>query len=113
VSDSGFPSVAVDAVPTAVGAECVLLDVREDDEWTLGHAPGALHIPLVDVPARLDEIDIDLDVYVICRNGGRSRVAAQFLVDLGFDVVNVNGGMVAWNSTGRPVVTDDGSPGAV
>jgi len=113
VSDAGFPSVSVDAVPTAFGAGCMLLDVREDDEWELGHAPGAVHIPLVDVPARLEDVDIEAEVYVICRNGGRSRVASEFLVGLGYDVVNVNGGMVAWQSAGRSVVTDTGGPGVV
>ncbi|MCE5290600.1 MAG: rhodanese-like domain-containing protein [Nocardiaceae bacterium] len=113
MSDAGFPSVSIDVVPTAFGAEYVLLDVREDDEWQLGHAPGAVHIPIEDVPARLDDVDIDAEIYVICRNGGRSRVVSQFLIELGYDVINVNGGMVAWQSAGREVVTDDGGPGAV
>lgn len=113
MADPGFPSVAVDVVPAALGEGFVLLDVREDDEWELGHAPGAVHIPLVDVPARREEIDIDAEVYVICRNGGRSRIAAEFLTDLGYDAVNVNGGMVAWQGAGRPVVANDGQPGAV
>ena len=51
------PSVAASAVPA--GAHIV--DVREDDEWDAGHVEGAQHIPLADVPARLDEIPADAE----------------------------------------------------
>ncbi|PTR22521.1 rhodanese-related sulfurtransferase [Rhodococcus sp. OK519] len=88
----------------------VLLDVREDDEWALGHAPTAQHIALVDLPARMDEIDIDAEVYVVCRQGGRSIVAVEFLNSVGFDAYHVDGGMVAWQVAGLPL-TSDGDPG--
>ena len=71
-----IPSVPVDAVPAefddAGTTPAILLDVREDDEWQLGHAPGAVHIPMADIPARADELDYDREIYVICRQGGRS-----------------------------------------
>ena len=86
----------------------VLLDVREADEWADGHAPAALHIPMIDVPARVDEIDIDAHVYVVCRSGGRSITVVTYLNEIGFDAVNVAGGMVAWQKSGRPLVADDG-----
>ncbi|WP_405159659.1 rhodanese-like domain-containing protein [Nocardia sp. NBC_01499] len=109
------PSVPVDAVPsefdssqpsTADGARAILLDVREDDEWQLGHAPGAVHIPMVDVPTRVDELDYDVDLYVICRQGGRSLQVVEYLTHIGFDAIQVNGGMVAWQQAGRPLVAD-------
>ena len=111
--DASFPSVTIAEVPEMFGEGIVLLDVREDDEWDKGHAPGALHIPLVDVPARLDDIDIDADIFVICRNGGRSRVASEYLVSLGYEVTNVNGGMVAWASAGRVLIDNDGAQGDI
>lgn len=86
----------------------VLLDVREAGEWIEGHAPDALHIPMVDVPARVDEIDIDAQVYVVCRSGGRSITVVTYLNDIGFDAVTVNGGMVAWQKSGRPLVAEGG-----
>lgn len=108
------PSVPVQAVPDkfdtadrpADSARAILLDVREDDEWQLGHAPGAIHIPMTDVPARLDELDYDADLYVICRQGGRSLEVVKYLTHVGFDAVNVSGGMVAWQQSGRPLVAD-------
>ncbi|MEH3142410.1 MAG: rhodanese-like domain-containing protein [Mycobacterium kyogaense] len=91
----------------------VLLDVREDDEWRLGHAPGARHIPMGEVPARMSEIPADADLYVICHLGGRSQRVADYLARNGYSPVNVSGGMEAWAGAGRPVVTDDGQPGTV
>jgi len=99
-------SVSVAAVPAESSESAVLLDVREDDEWALGHAPGALHIPMGDVPARMDEIDLDADLYVICRQGGRSIRVVQYLRRVGYEAVNVSGGMVAWQKAGRPLVRD-------
>lgn len=94
-------------VPAPPYDTSVLLDIREDDEWADGHAPGALHIRMVDVPARMDEIDIDAEVYVVCRSGGRSLNVVPYLNQNGFEAVSVTGGMVAWQKSGRPLVADD------
>jgi len=98
------PTVRVVDLP----ADLVLLDVREDDEWQAGHAPGALHVPLGQVPARLDEIP-DGEVHVICRSGGRSGQAVAWLTRNGYDVSNVAGGMHAWVDAGRPLVSETGA----
>ena len=74
----------------------MLLDVREDDEWNRGHAAAAQHIPMGQVPARLDEIDRTSTLYVICKAGGRSAKVAEFLARDGFEPINVDGGMLAW-----------------
>jgi rhodanese-related sulfurtransferase len=100
-------------LPAEFGSAAVLLDVREDDEWRRGHAAGAQHIPMGEVPARLDEIDAQAKLYVICHAGGRSARVAQFLASNGYEPVNVSGGMLAWSNAGRPVVTDDGGAGSV
>lgn len=99
------PEIAVTELP----ADAVLLDVREDDEWAAGHAPGAVHIPLAQVPSRLDELPPDDDVYVICRSGGRSAQAAAWLNRNGYDATNVAGGMGAWLEAGRPMESDTGA----
>ncbi len=105
-------SVSAADVPGASDT-VVLLDVREDDEWARGHAPGALHIPMVDVPARLDEIDPDAELYVVCRQGGRSVVVVEYLSRIGYEAVNVADGMVAWQRAGRPLVGDGDGPAAI
>lgn len=113
MTSSDVPQVAVGDVPVDLTEAVVLLDVREDDEWQRGHAPGALHIPMADVPARIGEIDRDARLFVTCLAGGRSMRVAQYLQHNGYQPANVDGGMLAWAAAGRPVVTPDGSPGSV
>ena len=106
------PQVAVTDLPTdpppGAPGGVVLLDVREDDEWQAGHAPGAVHVPLAQVPARLDELP-EGELYVVCRSGGRSQQAAVWLSRNGFDAANVAGGMHAWQDAGRPMVSETGA----
>jgi rhodanese-related sulfurtransferase len=112
----GEPAVAqanISDLPTQFGATAVLLDVREDDEWRRGHAAEAQHIPMGEVPTRLDEISREATLYVVCKMGGRSAKVADFLARNGFEPVNVSGGMLAWADAGRPVVTDDGATGSI
>lgn len=100
-------------VPSTFEGRAVLLDVREDDEWQRGHAPGAQHIPMGQIPARLSEIDPTADLFVVCQAGGRSQRVARYLAGNGYAPVNVVGGMLAWAGAGRPVVTDGGDAGVV
>lgn len=101
---SDFENVDVNSI----GADAKVLDVREDYEWEAGHIDGALHIPLDQLPERLDELDPDEDLHVICRTGGRSYRAAAWLVGNGYSAVNVDGGMGAWLEAGKPMVSDNG-----
>jgi rhodanese-related sulfurtransferase len=91
----------------------VVLDVREDDEWTAGHVEGSMHIPLNELDARLGEVSADAQTLVVCRSGNRSAYATAFLLQQGIDAVNLDGGLVAWASAGRRLVTDSGQPGQV
>ena len=89
-------------VPTVSASElpedAVVLDVREDDEWVHGHIEGATHIPMGDVPARLDELPEGDPLYITCRGGGRSARVAAWLNQNGYDAVNVAGGMGEWQA---------------
>lgn len=97
---------------TDLSDNAVILDVREQDEWDAGHAPGALHIPLGELPSRLGELpDTDATTLaVVCRGGGRSSRAVAWLSQQGFDVANLDGGMKAWQNAGKQVVADTGTP---
>ena len=100
----------VPQVPAAeVPAAAQLVDVREHDEWTAGHAPGAMHIPLGELGARYLEIPQDGSVYVICRSGARSNQAAQALAGAGWDALNVADGMIGWNAAGRVMECPSGA----
>jgi rhodanese-related sulfurtransferase len=101
------PGVTADAV----GADTYLLDVREDDEWAAGHAPGAHHLPMMEIPARLADVPQDADVVVACRMGGRSGQVVAYLRQHGWDNVrNLDGGMQDWAAAGRELVSEDGQP---
>ncbi|NED97629.1 rhodanese-like domain-containing protein [Phytoactinopolyspora alkaliphila] len=100
-----IPDVDVTAVPD----DGVLLDVREPDEWQAGHVPGAVHIPLRDLPGRLDDIPDEDPVYVVCKVGGRSAHAAAWLNSIGRSAVNVAGGMESWHAAGRPMTSENGN----
>jgi rhodanese-related sulfurtransferase len=85
-------------------ADVVILDVREQDEWDAGHIPGALFIPMGQVPDRLSEIPQDKTVIVQCRSGNRSNQVTTFLEEQGFtNVHNMLGGINAWQGAGLPV----------
>jgi rhodanese-related sulfurtransferase len=97
-----------------VAGGAYLLDVREDDEWAAGHAPHAHHLPMFELPARLDEIPADRDVVVVCRVGARSAQVVAYLRAQGWDnVVNLDGGMIAWERAGRPLVSEHGGAAQV
>lgn len=96
--------------------DAVVLDVRERDEWDAGHIPGALHVPLADVPAHLGDLTDLADrtgdggsFVVVCRSGGRSARAVVWLVQNGVDAVNLDGGMGAWAGAGRTMVSASGA----
>ncbi|WP_025618089.1 rhodanese-like domain-containing protein [Salinispora cortesiana] len=104
------PTVTV----TEINDDAYLLDVREDDEWLAGHAPGAHHLPMTQLPTRLAEVPDNREVAVICRSGGRSAQVVTYLLRNGWEQVrNVEGGMGEWAAAGRPVVGGDGQPGRV
>ena len=93
------------------GGQAILVDVREPQEWSAGHAPQAEHRPLGDLdPAAQDPAR---PVIAICRSGNRSGKAAGLLAAAGIPVHNLAGGMKAWAEEGLPVVTDAGKAGTV
>lgn len=87
------PAVGWQDWVTARGA--TVLDVREPHEWALGTLPGAMQIRMVDLPARLMEIDKENPVLVVCRSGDRSGHVAAYLAMNGFTSANMAGGMKA------------------
>ncbi|MGG0643206.1 sulfurtransferase TusA family protein [Sporosarcina gallistercoris] len=74
-----------------------LIDVREEDEYNEAHIPGARHIPLDEIETRMDELNKDETIYLICQTGRRSGIAGIQLAENGFkDVYNVVPGMTEW-----------------
>src|SRR5579875_2726506 len=96
-----------DQLPTVTVADLsgdmVILEVREQSEWDDGHVPGAIHIPMGEVPARYGELPADADLVVMCAAGGRSAQVTQWLIANGVAARNLEGGIIAYAEAGRPV----------
>ncbi len=100
--------VNVEDLESILAAGARLVDVREPDEYASGHVPGAISIPLGQVPDRIDDCCVSGETtYMICRSGARSANACEFLEGHAHDVVNVVGGTMAWIMSGRDVVEGD------
>jgi phage shock protein E len=82
-----------------------VIDVREPFEYADGHIAGAELMPMHLVPLRLDDFSGDAPIYLICASGNRSWQVASFLAQHQIKAVNVNGGMMAWQTLGHPVIT--------
>ncbi|MBT2677868.1 rhodanese-like domain-containing protein [Bacillus sp. ISL-35] len=76
--------------------EFEVVDVREVSEVAQGKIPGAIHIPLGLLEFRMNELDKNKTYVMVCRSGGRSSRASQFLDYHGYNVINMQGGMMAW-----------------
>ncbi|MEP6666213.1 MAG: rhodanese-like domain-containing protein [Nocardioidaceae bacterium] len=105
-----IPEVDVAGVPAELPGALTVLDVREDDEWQAGHIEEAWHIPLMQVPARFDELPAEHQVLVVCKVGARSTQVTAFLQAQGVDAVNLSGGMQAWAGAGRRIVSETNAP---
>ncbi len=106
MSDNEVPTVTRDDLPTGA----LIVDVREDDEWRSGHIEGSVHVPLGSLANRMayepGELATDETLVVTCKGGGRASRAVAWLNANGFDAVSLDGGLLGWEASGRPLVSD-------
>jgi rhodanese-related sulfurtransferase len=94
------------------GTGPLLVDVRERDEFTAMRVPGVTLLPMSELGVRFGELPRDRQLLIMCAVGGRSQLAADYLLANGYpDVVNVVGGIVAWRAAGLPVIGGQPQPG--
>lgn len=87
----------------------VLIDVRQTEEYEKGHIPGAISLPLPELPDNLMKLDPTEEIITYCRIGRRSFAAAQFIADeIGIDVSTMDGGVNAWNGLVAEGKEDEG-----
>jgi rhodanese-related sulfurtransferase len=96
----GMRSVTPEQFAALPGA--ALIDVREPDELRAVRTASAVPIPMGEIASRLDELP-EGTIYVLCHSGGRSARVTQFLEQQGYDAVNIDGGITAWEAAGLPV----------
>ena len=85
--------------------DVALVDVRRPAEYEEGHVSGAQLIPLDELPDRVAELPSVTPLYIICRSGSRSAVAADFLAEQQIEAINVAGGSLAWMKSGKEIAT--------
>ncbi len=104
-NDPVFRNVSVKDLKNASEPDKIILDVRTQGEYDEGHVEGVTLIPVQELADRLSELPKDKPIYVICRSGNRSMAASEILEKNGFqDIRNVQGGILAWQRAGYPVV---------
>jgi len=99
-AQQGGAEVDLETFAAAHADGAFVVDVREGFEYDAGRVPGAVHIPMNEVPARVDEIPRDRTVFVICQSGGRSAQVTGYLRQQGIDAINVAGGTGEWAARG-------------
>lgn len=98
-SKTGYDSVDAKKFEKFIATENVqLIDTRTTEEYGEGHIPGAqnINIDSEDFDAQICTLDKSRPVAVYCRGGRRSKVAAERLVNAGFEVVELDGGIISW-----------------
>jgi rhodanese-related sulfurtransferase len=92
----------------------IVLDVRPPEEYAAGHIPGAVSVPLADLPARLAEMPVDRDVVAYCRGAYcvLAHEAVRALTDRGRHARRLDGGMLEWRLAGLPVEPTPGLAGS-
>lgn len=111
----GVPTVDVKQAAELQGTDgtgALIVDVREPNEYTQIRARGAVLLPLGRLNGRVRDLPRDRELLLMCRTGGRSQNATQFLQAQGFEnVSNVSGGIVAWHQAGLPTSSGEPEPG--
>ena len=105
---SGISQLGTLEATRLINEDALVLDVREDKEWTAGHIPNARHIPLGALSSRLGELEKfkSKPIVVSCRSGHRSGRACAMLKKSGFENVhNLAGGIIAWEKASLPITT--------
>lgn len=101
-----IPEITPDDLPLG-SPTSTLIDVREPEEYAVGHIPGAINLPQADLATRLDTISREQPIVMVCQGGYRSLRAAQFLRQVGLEQVSsLKGGTEAWRAAGRPIEAD-------
>jgi rhodanese-related sulfurtransferase len=105
---SGISQLGTLEATRLINEDAVVLDVREDSEWTAGHIPNARHIPMSKLAARLSELEKlkGKPIIISCRSGHRSARACAMLKKSGYENVhNLAGGIIAWEKANLPITT--------
>ncbi len=97
-------AITVSQLQNRASSPALLVDVRSGSEFASGHIPGAVNIPMDQIEARLDDLDRNLPIVLICQAGKRARMTAGLLESCQRQLSVLEGGTKAWIEAGLPVV---------
>jgi rhodanese-related sulfurtransferase len=97
-------TLTVSELRTHPSTPALLVDVRSGSEFASGHIPGAINIPMDQIESRLDDLDHNLPIVLICQSGKRARMTAGLLEPCQRQIAVLDGGTKAWVHAGLPVV---------
>ena len=97
-------AVSVSQLRNRPSGPALLVDVRSGSEFASGHIPGAINIPMDEIEARLDDLDLNLPIILVCQSGKRARMTAGLLEPCQRQITVLEGGTKAWIEAGLPVV---------
>jgi len=107
----GKPGPSLDAAELSEklknGQHPLIIDVRQPDEYRSGHIAGAKLIPLGELARKMQTLPKNRDIVCVCASGSRSKSATRILMEAGYNVHNMNGGMLSWRHAGLPVKKGD------
>jgi rhodanese-related sulfurtransferase len=98
------PTVTVSELRNHAFTPALLVDVRSGSEFAVGHIPGAVNIPMDQIETRLDDLNVNLPIVLVCQTGKRARMTAGLLEPCGRQITVLEGGTKAWIEAGLPVV---------
>jgi len=97
-------ALSVSQLRNRASGVALLVDVRSSSEFASGHIPGAINIPMEEIEARLDDLDVNLPIVLICQSGKRARMSSSLLEPCQRQITVLEGGTQAWIRAGFPVV---------
>ncbi len=107
----GKPVSNLDAVELSEklknGKHPLVIDVRQPDEYRTGHIAGAKLVPLGDLNRKMKDLPKSREIVCVCASGNRSQSATRILMQAGYTVYNMKGGMLSWRRAGFSVKKGD------
>ena len=110
---NSIPSVQPNEVENLIEEGCVLVDVRENDEWTSGHHVGAIHIPMGEIIENMNNFHQNEKYIFVCRSGSRSARVTNYMISQDIEAYNMSGGMKELSNFTENIHDSEGNPGQI
>lgn len=107
------PSVQPNEVENLIQEGCVLVDVREIDEWTSGHHVNAIHIPMGEIMENMNSFHQNEKYIFVCRSGSRSARVTNYMISQEIEAYNMSGGMKELRNFTKKIYDSEGNPGKI